>query len=460
MKQFTFLLVFFLLILSHVYAQPPARLKKVLVSRYSTNVNGYAPWDSTVYYYSGNNKGYLDNEIFFNGYKNKLTGVAGNPWTSFTENMYSIHVLNNPELQYDSLLLYQRHLPAGATAYLRNKQDIANSAITKYSTEEYISATNNWYIKRAAQYSYQNGMLSKHVYSHNLSSDTVDYRYVQNTNNLPDSLIVTYSSGQVIVYTYSYSNNQLSELNTYSIPGHYKTLFDYSTAGHLSNSTTLKYNAGTSAWDTAHLYNYTYAVGGNLTREEFMETNTLTSQGLELLYAIDITYDNNSNRIEDVIHFDFYKHGLNTGLVKVARKQYGYNSFGLISDYEVTHWDDSSQAWELGADSLFGPSQKVTLEYEAHWPQDVSAISAAKSDVTIFPSPASGFITVKADEMPIGKLEAVIYDMQGRLLRRWADESNGVYSRTIPVQELPAGNYILQLNGKETKRSEKFVIYR
>lgn len=460
MKHFAFLLVFLLLVTSHVYAQPPARLKKVVVSRNSTNVNGYTPWDSTVYYYSGNNQGYLENEIFFNGYKNKLTDVAGNPWTSFTKNMFSIHVLNNPQLQYDSLLLYQRHLPAGATAHLRNKQEIINGAITKYSTEEYSSATNKWYIERASQYSYQNGMLSRYVYSRNFSSDTIDYRYVQNANNLPDSLIVTYSSGKVIVYTYTYSNNQLSELNTYSVPGYYKTLFDYNTAGSLSNSTTLKYNTGTSAWDTAHLYNYMYTTGGHLSREEFQETNTLTSQGLELLYAIDISYDNNNNRVEDVIHFDYYKHGLNTGLVKVARKQYGYNSFGLINDYEVTYWNDSSLAWELGADSLFGPSQKVALEYEAHWPQDVSTINTTKSGVTIYPSPASGFITVQAEEMPAGKLEAAIYDMHGRLLRRWADESNGVYLRTIPVQELPAGNYILQLNGKEIKRSEKFVIYR
>lgn len=460
MKNSIIALCFCLLQLSDVYAQPPARLNKVLVSKYDSNISGYAPWDSTVYYYSGNNKGYLENEIFFNGYKNKLISFAEHPWTSFTENMYSIHVFDNPELHYDSLLLYQRHLPGGATPSLRNKQDIVNGAITKCSTEEYSSATNKWYIKRFLQYNYHNGVLSKRVYSDNPGFDTVDYRYVQNINNLPDSLIATYSSGLVIVYTYTYSNNQLLEINFYSASGDIKRLFDYNTAGHVRNSTILTYNAVTSAWDTMALYSYNYNTGGRLTREEFRQRNVLTTQGLKLLYTFDISYDNNNNRVEDVIHFDFYRHGLNTGLVKVARKQYGYNSFGLISDYEVTHWNDSSLAWELGADSLFGPSQKVTLEYQAHWPQDVSAINATKSGVAIYPSPASGFITVQAEEMPAGKLEAAIYDMHGRLLRRWVDESNGVYSRTIPVQELPAGNYILQLRSADMNRQEKFVIYR
>lgn len=461
MKHSTFLLVFSLLLFSDVYAQPPARLKKVSVSKYMPNVNAYAPWDSTVYYYSGNNRGYLVNETFFSGVSNTMSGTISTPWVSFTKNMYSPHLLGNQESQYDSLILYQRHIPTGIVPYLKNKQTIANNVITKNSTEEYSSANNQWNTKRASQYTYHNNLLSSHIYLHNLNTDTINYRYVTNTNNLPDSLIVTHSNSEDITYTYSYNNNLLSELNTYySTSGHYKTLFDYNSSGLVKNSSTFKYNTGTSVWDTVHVFNYSYNTNNQLAREEFLEINIYTNQGLKLLYTIDIQYDNNNNRVEDIVHFDYYKHGLNTGLAKVAKKQYGYNSFGLISNYEVAHWIDTAQAWGMSADSLFGASQKVELEYDVFWPQDISTVNEAEAGLTIFPSPASGFITVKADEMSAGDMEAIIYDMQGRILRKWADKADSKYLRTIPVQELPAGSYILQLKGNEISRSEKFVIYR
>lgn len=456
MKNSIIALGFCLLQLSDVYAQPPARLNKVLVSKYDSNISGYAPWDSTVLYYSGSNRGYLDNGIFFNGYINKLTGVTGNPWTSFTKNMESPHVVSNPELQYDSLLLYQRHLSIGIVPYLRNKQDVANNVITKYTTEEFMRATNLWATKRVLQFTYTNNMVS----SLTLNGSTSNYRYVQNTNNLVDSLVVTYSGGQVIIYTYTYNNNLLSELNAFSVPDRYKILYDYNTAGSVTGSTTLSYDHNTLQWDTTQIFNYSYNTGNQLIKEEYSERNVLTTQGLKLLYTIDISYDNNNNRVEDVIHFDYYRHGLTAGLVKVARKQYGYNSFGLISDYEVTHWNESLQMWELGADSLFGPSQKVHLEYSAYWPQDISTMNITNKDLKIFPSPASGFINIRAENMPGGIVEATIYDMQGRIVRQWEDNAETVYERTVPVQELPDGYYVLRLNGQQVALNQKFMISR
>ncbi|MBW7913045.1 MAG: T9SS type A sorting domain-containing protein [Taibaiella sp.] len=460
MKSLILLAALSLSLLNIVQAQTPVRLKQVVAKRFDIASNGLVTWDSTVFHYSGNRKGYLENEHFFEAFGNDQSGTPGVPWIKFASNPTAPHLLPVDELQYDSLVRYQCHLVPSPMAHYRNKQEISNGHVTKYTNEEYVPATNKWEIRRINQFTYQNNLLKSRRYGAGGGwTDTVGYHYVVNSNNLVDSLTLTYNSGNIIVYTYSYnSSNQVSEVNSFHTqPRLDKTVFGYNAGGLVTNSTTLTYDFQNSAWDTLNAFDYSYNTGNRVIRQEYREIN---AQGLELLYAIDISYDNDNNRVEDVIHFDFYKHGLNTGLVKVARKQYGYNSFGLISDYEVTHWNDSSQAWELGADSLFGPSQKVTLEYEAHWPQDVSTINTMKSGVTIFPSPASDFITAQAEEMPAGKLEAVIYDMHGRLLRRWADESNGVYLRTIPVQELPAGNYILQLNGKETNRSEKFVIYR
>lgn len=368
--------------------------------------------------------------------------------------MESPHIVPNPELQYDSLLLYQRHLSNGATPYIKNRQDIANNIVSKYSTEEFNQATNQWNTKRVLQFTYTNNMISTLIYT---GGSTINYRYVQNSNNLPDSLIETYSNGMVLVYTYTYNNSLLSELNFFSASARYKTVYNYNTAGSVTNSTTLTYNYTKSQWDTANVFNYNYNTGNQLIREEFLELN-IQNQALKLQYTIDIQYDNNGNRVEDVIHFDYYKHGLNNGLVKVARKQYGYNAFGLVNDYEVTHWNDSAQSWELGADSLFGGSQKVHLEYDVHWPQDVPTIDYANRSLKIFPSPASGYITVRAENMSKGVLKATIYDMCGHALRQWEDNTESTYVRTIPVKELPAGCYVLRLQGGQVSQTEKFII--
>ncbi|MBZ0100079.1 MAG: T9SS type A sorting domain-containing protein, partial [Taibaiella sp.] len=260
-------------------------------------------------------------------------------------------------------------------------------------------------------------------------------------------------SKQKTVYTYN--NNLLVERIYFTGNGRaYKTLYSYDSNGLLTGELMSGYDSTLSVWDTAGGRNFIYNSSNQLLQEKRWRDNGY------VWLMIDITYDGSNNRVEDVIHCDYSRPGLSTGFVKYVRKQYRYNSFGLINDYEVTHWNDSLQAWELAPDSIFNASQKVKLEYEVYWPQEVSRINTAKSDVTIFPSPASGFITVKAEDMPGGSLEAIIYDMQGRILRRWTDEADGSYLKTIPVQELPSGTYFLQLTGKDISRNTQFVIYR
>jgi hypothetical protein len=451
MKHSTFLLVFFLLLFSDIYAQPPARLKKVLVSRYTTNVNAYAPWDSTVYYYSGNNRGYLNNEIFFNGTGQDVYGVS-NPRVYFYGDI-SPNLVFSAEMQYDSAIKYRLGLN-GSPKFVAVIQEIKNSKIIKLTTGYHNYLSNKWHHYWVSSFSYLAGRIISQADSGKNAPGIISYNYFYSSTGALDSVILTMPNGKKQKITYTYNNGMPVERINYSGNGiTYKTLSSYQANGLLTGLLMLSYDSVLTVWDTTGGIDRLYNTSSQLIHEKRWGDSGKT------WLTIDIAYDNNNNRVEDIIHCDYYQNGQNTGLIKIAKKQYGYNSFGLISNFEVVHWDDSSQTWELGADSLFGTSQKVQLEYEAYWPQDVSTVSTAKAGLTIFPSPASGFITVKADEMPTGDLEAIIYDMQGRVLRRWADKSDGIYLRTIPVQELPVGNYILQLNGKEITRREQFVIY-
>jgi len=451
MKNSIILLSFCFLLIFDVYAHPPVRLKKVLVSRYTTTGSGYTPWDSTVYCYSGSNKGYLDNNFFFNSTLQDVHGIS-NPRVYFYAD-FSPNLMFSPGLQYDSAIKYRLSHP-GSPKYAAASQEITNNNVTKLTTGLHNYLINKWHYYWTSVFSYSGGMIISHIDSGKHGSGTVQNNYYYNNSGFPDSIVTTAANGSKQKITYIYSNGLLIErTNNASNGNSHKTIYNYLN-GLLAGQILLSFDNISGMWDTVGGTNLSYNSGSQLIHERRWGDSGKT------WLTIDISYDNNNNRVEDIIHCDYNQNGQNTGLMKTVKKQYWYNSFGLITDFEVLHWDDINQTWGLGADSLFGTSQKVHLEYEVYWPQDVVKLNNSPEDFTLFPSPASGFITVKAEGMSGGTLEGIIYDLQGRILRKWADESGDVYTATIPVHDLPAGSYILQLKDNEKNRRGKFVIYR
>lgn len=430
------------LILANIQAQQPVRLKKAVVTVWNSSTNSYITRDSTLYYYGGNNTGYLNNELFHN--------QNGFPWVEFINENSAAYLSIQPNMLFDSAI---RHKQFTTSFMLHGKyeQTLTSNKISQHTRYGYHPLNKHWFYDKSFRNVYTGNLLTQQVDSglnNNIKRNT--YKYVNNNPLTPDSMIATYPGGQA-THTYTYSNNLLTEINTYyNIGTHYKYVYSYS-SGMPVNIATLFYNTNTTNWDTQIVQKYTYNNNNLMTRHEYWTDTILT-------FTVDAQYDNNNNRIEDIIHFNDGKLP-NIGLVKQARKQYTYNNFGLIAEYKLNHWDSATQTWMPGADSLFGISHTVKLEYEVYWPAGVSATVKDSDNITIYPSPAVDIVSVKMPDVQAGDVNMSIHNMNGQTMRVWKDKAdNQGYNRTIPVPELPTGMYILRLNGQHTSVSKQFSI--
>lgn len=450
------LISFVLLVSTALHAQTPERLKKVTIGYYEPSLQAYQFLDSTMFYYSKNNPGFIRNEIFYG---------ENHPW--FDLRTYNLppyidippYMYLNEEMQYSQAATY---LHGGINTPALNKftQTIKNNVIEDYLAEQYMPPAQSWTPVYTLFNTYNSGNLAQQLVQHN-NGDTLNYRYVYRNTNLVDSVITKRRSTVTTIHPitigkYIYSNNfTLLQVDFYSNNKLFqKTYFTYGTSNMPAQITTTNYNVNNLKWDTIQVRRYTYNTGKQLTKSEYFD-------GARWLYAVEVKYDNSNKRVEDVIYFDFYKSGSHKGQEKCTRKLYEYNASGRINKFWVESWNKDSSDWKLSVDSLFGSAPLVYLDYGIYWPQDVSEKAKKDNNISIYPSPAAGMLTVKADGLQPGELNVGIYTATGQTIRTWNDENlTGCYMRTIPVLELPPGTYIFKLEGKDVSASKRFSVVR
>jgi hypothetical protein len=57
-------------------------------------------------------------------------------------------------------------------------------------------------------------------------------------------------------------------------------------------------------------------------------------------------------------------------------------------------------------------------------------------------------------------IRIAIFDMWGRLLKQWAPGKLAQYGATLPIADLSAGNYILQVRSSTFNAQQQFSVVR
>ncbi len=116
-------------------------------------------------------------------------------------------------------------------------------------------------------------------------------------------------------------------------------------------------------------------------------------------------------------------------------------------------------AWVAGVWRALWYAPYVTNYYYNTTPVSVS--TQAKSEFSIYPSPAAGSIHMKTAFKQETNCVIAIMDMQGRLQRQWTEMIKaGNSETTIPVGSLPNGNYFLKLLSAEESGVQSFNVMR
>lgn len=169
--------------------------------------------------------------------------------------------------------------------------------------------------------------------------------------------------------------------------------------------------AGSGNWENDHEYHYTYDAANNMLTNEVKDWDNGILEP-SVLYA------------------------------------YTYNSDNHKTSYVLKEWDGSAYVPANGNDSI---------RYHYAFPTGIATAAKSKNDVQIYPVPASNSITIRFANDDNAAHTATLLNATGQVVKHTQLAGN---MAQVDVQDVPAGNYILQVHNGASVATQKIVIAR
>ena len=410
-----------------VIAQTPSRLIQTTKGQYSTATGKFDyAWDTTRYTYS--------------------FGRGG--------------TLNSPMIKFDSCIKKRQSGTNLITATYDN-QNRAKTYTTAGSTDtNYYTGTQNepdsiisWSINGTVTYNYLTYNSSRQV------TQRVQRRIISSTNINTDSTTYTYGAGNLITENHyylvngsmTYSHNITTTYNILNLPlivtktqngDTYRTSYTYNLSGLIDMETIESTIAGNFKWEGKHRYIYTSS--NDISIDSTFTWNPTTS-GWQVLYINHYQYDANRNLLTDsMIEFNgtsFYNR-------KKVSQSFDINNNKLTR--LVEGWNTVSLKWG----GINVSDTLNTYTYQSYDPTNIQEQKLTPS-FKLYPNPTAHFIIADLTNIA-GIKQYAIHDMTGKLYRR-AMINSGISMLSIPVADLPSGNYILSLHADTAPLQQTFI---
>lgn len=457
MKKICLLACSFLLV-SGVIAQPSSRL--VGVGQYDYDNTSFSLQDSFTYQYSGGRGSNMKTGEY--KFDTSAYTIAGQPierniqtfyypshelemritqqfvngqWQNYAKYRYYYHAPG----QYDSVVreswnpFNQVWLRAGRSTYAYNTaqkpvyfeedtwdnltayvpyrrivyQYTGNALVNK--TEEFWDAVNNNWVGS-----------TQHIYQNDGNG-----RIIKDSMQVWDNTNMVYNHEYKTLYSYDGGGNVATmtevdwdpvAMNTVS---DYKHIYKYSTQNLLTNDSLFVWNTGTSSYDKSRLYLNTYDANSNLLQNE-----------------------------EQYIQNDTFR--------DYRRKQWTYNSFNQPMQYIAYEWDAANLAWKY----LLGTDVLINYRYQSYDPTTINNVVAEENEMKLYPVPAGNIVSLALELDKPQEVSITIYDTRGAMLKQWHFMAGTQYNISLPVADIPAGQYVLQVQGVDKQMTQHLVIAR
>ncbi|MFN4247359.1 MAG: T9SS type A sorting domain-containing protein [Flavipsychrobacter sp.] len=405
------LLAFFLFIALSSQAQMKWRVCSMISEKatVSSGKTTYTTTDSIVYYY---------NPLYSRGSDTMATAINADSSLSYSPNTTkpwsSVHIAYNSSNQKLNVHSVYRNigtdtLTADTFAYS------GGLLVSKTSAGIFAkSGVNHWVTKTVTKYQYNTQ--KQLIY--------IDYYDFLKTLNKPlTNTIKTYrkydAAGRIICDSTRKFNFNLNQWENYEF-----TYFTYDVNGTLS--LTSKYQ-GPSCGEVV----LTYYIYQSDTKKIADSTFLLTNYGKPDNFAAITRYGyDNKGRLKSKYYYNSSTKQISFGYV------YAYTSFGYLAAIEEQ---------QMSSANIVEPTERTRYNYQAHWPTAITNAASETNNLMLFPVPAQDYLTINwlVNEQTV--IHGMITDMQGRQVASWTDEASGVYNKTITTQNLPSGQYNLQL---------------
>lgn len=343
--------------------------------------------------------------------------------------------------------------------WVGRKVTLYNGSDFNYSTYyTWSDSANNW----------RNNLRTRIIYASN-KPDTVYYdtwssfgsgswrastriMYTWNSNNIATQTRQTRGFGGANPpwtnrerYTYTWASGNETEMiiakwKSGAWEDSFKRTTTY-TAGKATDVSTFKWNGSTWGDDTKS----TYAYDGNsrlLTIKRDIYTGVWEPNRIDTFMYLPA----NTTPYADTIMRISYLLGSFNNEGKFA---YEHLSDGRPTQLVTMSWDGSAWKQTNNQDSIDN--------WYYDWNVNVENIDLNNSKISIYPSPANTTIHITLGSMVQDKhIQFAIMDMQGRVVKNWSEYSKA--ETTMSVNDLPSGNYILNVNDGTFKGVRKFTV--
>lgn len=267
--------------------------------------------------------------------------------------------------------------------------------------------------------------------------------YVYNTAGQLISIHRSVDRNEIDSFVYS-GGNLIKHTQYKTSPTLYKSLsatYNYNSNNEITSiiDTFTRYSGSTYIFNTLYTYNSSHKAISAIYQHWDSATSTYTDSRRKI-----ITYNTAGNPVScDLAVWN------GSSWVNQYQAVQGY----MNPDVFRTHLMDWS-----GSNWVPAPIDTIILLYY-NLPTNINALQSAKNvHCTIYPVPANGYINVALTQESNQPLSIALFNMQGQLISQWKEEATQSYTRRIPTDALPAGQYVLYINNKKEELYKQFSI--
>lgn len=376
-------------------------------------------------------------------------------------------------VNYDNATSYQYSTAASAyDNYLKRAQTFdANNNIIAYTEQAWVPwiGSGTWRndYQEMNTYDAMNNLLTNTSQAWDTSTSAwVNSTRTTNTytaaNKLSTSLwenwntaSASWESGFRTTNAYAPSNfptNSVSESwNTTSSTwdSAYKITYVTNSLGDVSVETAQSYDETFHTWINVSRYTYDYDASRNLTSElyETFDFPTATWQNSSKTLYSGYVGSNASTIV--------YQSWDNTtsAFINNNKDNYAFNSFEQPTFVYNETWDPSTSTWMRVANSNYGER----YQYETYI-SGVPSVTGINGKAVVYPVPAKDAISIKVTWDEPQAFSVTIADMLGRTINSWEVNETSYYATTQSINDLPAGNYMIKMQGSNGNIVQRFVV--
>jgi hypothetical protein len=223
---------------------------------------------------------------------------------------------------------------------------------------------------------------------------------------------------------------------------------EYDTAGNMLNEIYSTWNNFSSVWDNSSKTAYTYDQANNMTEklEQFWDFGTNNwRNSANSVYS----YDTSKNNI---LQIDQIWNNATNFFQNVDRFRRTYNANHQMTTQVADKWNIGG-FWENRSGDQFN-----RYYYETYTLDIPATAKKLDANLNIYPVPANNMLHIELGFTKPQAFTAAIISITGKVIRQWGEQPTASYSKSINVNDLPAGNYILKVNTAEGQTVSQFAV--